>query len=153
MLRSHNCLISALRSMIRSRILAGLLCLFFLVSSLRMIPDSCSAFEREKPHKNHSHIALGIDWSHPSIPRIPLENRCPCSSSVGSCCMGPINSASKNSNMSLFYGDNLRRLSVLQATMIKPFDGKPSIQNDKCLHDFNSFNRKEVFLVNCTFLI
>jgi len=149
----YNRVVCSLRSMTKSRILVGLLCLSLLAISSGVIPESCSAFEREKPHKNHSHIALGIDWSHPSIPRIPLENRCPCSSSVSSCCMGPIHSTPKNSHASLSYREAPRRLSVPQATMIKPFDQKPLIQKDGCFHNSNSLDQKEVFLVNCTLLI
>jgi len=140
-------------SMTKSRILVGLLCLSLLVLSSGVIPESCNALERERPHKNHFRIVPGIKGNLSSVPRIPHEDRCSCSFPGRSCCMGPINSAPQNSDMSLVYGDNLRRLSVLQVAMIKPFDHRPLIQKDGCFHNSNSLDQKEVFLVNCTLLI
>lgn len=153
MLRGYNRFISTFRSIIRSRILVGFLCLSFLAFSIRVTPASCSAFEREKPHENYSHIASGINLNLFSVPFAPLENLCSCSFPGRSCCMGPINSTLKNSHVSLFFRDTLRWLSGLQAAMIKPSSHKPSIQKDRCFHDSNSSDQKEVFLVNCTLLI
>lgn len=142
-----------LRSMIRSRILIGFLCLAFIVLSSRMTRASCNALEKENPHKNHFRIGQAINGNLSSVPRIPHEDRCSCSFPWRSCCMGPTNSTPKNSHMSLFYGDNLRRLSVLHAPMMKPFDHKPLIQKNGCFHYSNALDQREVFLVNCTLLI
>lgn len=145
--------ISTLRCMIRSRILIGFLCLSFLLLSIWVTPESCNALERERPHKNHFRIVPGINGNLSSVPRIPHEDRCSCSFPGRSCCMGPMNSTPKNSDMSLVYGDNLRPLSVLQAAMMKPFGHKPLNLKDRCFHNFNSFNQKAAFLANCAFLI
>jgi hypothetical protein len=145
--------ISTLRCMIRSRILIGFLCHSFLLLSIWVIPESCNALERERSHKNHFRIVPGINGNLSSVPRIPHEDRCSCSFPGRSCCMGPMNSTPKNSHISLVCGDNLRRLSVLQAAMIKPFDHKPLIQKDRCFYHSNSLDQREVFLVNCTLLI
>ncbi len=141
------------RSIIRSRILMGILCILFLILSIRAASKSCNAFEKEKAHRSHFHIATGINLNHSSMPRIPLENVCPCSSSENSCCRCDIKSTTKNSHISLLCGNTLRQLSVLYATMIKPSAYIPLSQKEICFHDFNSSLQKEFFLVNCTFLI
>lgn len=142
-----------LHSMTKSRILVGLLCLSFLAISSGVVPESCNALGRERPQNNHFRIVAGINWALSSVPRIPHENQCSCSFPGRSCCMGSKNSGPKNYDFSLFYGDNLRRLSVLHAAMIKPFDHKPLIQKDGCFHYSNALDQREVFLVNCTLLI
>ena len=142
-----------LRRMIRSRILIGILCLLFLILSIRVVSRSCHAFEKEKAHENHYYFAQSLKGNHSSIPRIPLESSCSCSSSVSSCCMGTMNSISQNSHVSLLSGSTLRQLSVLQAVVIKLSDYIPLSQKDRCFDNFNSFLQKESFLVNCTFLI
>ena len=141
------------RSIIRSRILMGILCILFLILSIRVASKSCHAFEKEKVHDNHYHFAQSLNGDHSSMPRIPLENVCSCSSSESSCCMGAMNSIYKNSLISLLCGNTLRQLSVLYATMIKPSAYIPLSQKEICFHDFNSSLQKEFFLVNCTFLI
>lgn len=145
---------SLLRSMIKFRLLTGLLCLFFFVLSIRGIADSCNAFEMESHQKDHSHIAPGINWNHSSVPRIPLENRCSCSSPVRSCCMGPIYNTPQNSHVSLLPKDTPRRLLVLQAAPIEePFDGKPLTRKQRWFRNVNSSKPTEIFLVTCAFLI
>jgi hypothetical protein len=72
---------------------------------------------------------------------------------VSSCCMGAINSMSKNSHVSLLCGNTLRQASLLQATIIKPSAFMPISRKDRCFNDFSSFLQEESFLVNCTFLI
>ncbi len=154
MFRGYNRPIATFRSVIRSRILAaGVLCLFFLALSIRVTPESCYAFEKGKPHKNHITIVPEINWNYSSVPRIPHENQCSCSFPRRSCCMGPINSTPKDSHNSLFFSDTFRRLSVLQTLMIRPPNRKPLIQQNRCFHNFNSSVQKEVFLVNCALLI
>ncbi len=142
-----------LRSMIRSRILIGILSLLFLMLSVRAASRSCHAFEKEKVHDNHYQFAQSLNVGHSSMPRIPLENPCFCSSSESSCCMGAINSMSKNSHVSLLCGNTLRQASLLQAAIIKPSAYMPISRKDRCFNDFSSFLQKEFFLVNCTFLI
>ena len=137
----------------RSRILIGTLCLLFLMCSIRVASRSCHAFEKEKAHEDHYQFAQGLSGDHSSIPRIPLESSCSCSSSVSSCCMGTMNSTSKNSHVSLLSGNIPRQLSVLQAVVIKLSEYIPLSQKGRCFDDFNSFLQKESFLVNCTFLI
>jgi hypothetical protein len=149
----YNRFMWTLRNMTKSRILVGLLCLSFLVLSVKVVPESCNALERESPHMNHLPIVPGINWNLSSMPRLPHGNQCSCSLPGGGCCMGPINSTPKNSHVSLFYRDNLRPVSILQATMMKPFDHKPLNLKDRCFHNFNSFNEKAAFLANCTLLI
>jgi len=153
MVRGHNCLISILRSMTRSRILMGILCILFLVLSIRVASKSCHAFEKEKAHENHYDFAQSLNGDHSSMARIPLENPCSCSSSESSCCKCAIKKAPKNSRVTLLYRDTLRQLSVLQAVVIKLSDYIPLSQKGRCFDDFNSFLQEESFLVNCTFLI
>ncbi len=141
------------RRMIRSRILMGILCLLFLMLSVRVASKSCHAFEKEKAHENHYQFAQSLKGNHSSMPRIPPENPCSCSSSVSSCCMGAINSMSKNSHVSLLCGNTLRQASLLQATIMKPSAYMPISRKDRCFDDFNSLLQEEFFLVNCTFLI
>ncbi len=141
------------RSMIRSRILIGILSILFLMLSVRVTSKSCHAFEKEKAHENHYQFAQGLNGDHSSMPRIPLENPCSCSSSVSSCCMGTMKSTSKNSHTFLLSGNTLRQLSVLQAVVVNFSDYIPLNQRDRCFDDFNSFLQEESFLVNCTFLI
>ncbi len=131
----------------------GILCILFLILSIRVASKSCNAFEKEKAHENHYQFAQGLNGDHSSMPRIPLENPCSCSSSVSSCCMGTMNSISQNSHVSLLCGNTVRQLSVLYATMIKPSAFIPLSQKEICFHAFNSSLQKEFFLVNCTFLI
>ena len=142
-----------LRRMIRSRILMGILCLLFLMLSVRVTSKSCHAFEKEKAHENHYYFAQSLKGNHSSMPRIPLENPCSCSSSVSSCCMGTMNNTSKNSHVSLPCRDTLRQLSLLEAVVIKLSAYIPLSQRDRCFDDFSSFLQEESFLVNCTFLI
>ncbi len=142
-----------LRRMIRSRILMGILCLIFLMLSVRVASKSCHAFEKEKAHENHYQFAQSLKGNHSSMPRIPSENPCSCSSSVSSCCMGTMNNTSKNSHVSLLSGNIPRQLSVLQAVVIKLSDYIPLSQEGRCFDNFNSFLQEESFLVNCTFLI
>jgi len=142
-----------LRRMIRSRILMGILSLLFLMLSVRAASRSCHAFEKEKAHENHYQFAQILNGDHSSMPRIPLESSCSCSSSVSSCCMGTMNSISQNSHVSLLSGNIPRQLSVLQAVVIKLSAYIPLSQKDRCFDDFNSLLQEEFFLVNCTFLI
>ena len=149
----HKCLMSILRSMIRSRIFMGILCLLFLMLSVRVASRSCHAFEKEKAHENHYQFAQSLNGDYSSMSRIPFENHCSCSSSVSSCCIGTMNSTSQNSHVSLLSGNTLRQLSVLQAVVIKLSDYIPLSQKGRCFDDFNSFLQEKFFLVNCTFLI
>jgi len=142
-----------LRRMIRSRILMGILSLLFLMLSVRAASRSCHAFEKEKAHENHYQFAQSLNVGHSSIPRIPLESSCSCSSSVNSCCMGTMNSISQNSHVSLLSGSTLRQLSLLYDTVIKPSAFIPLREKDRCFDDLNSLLQEEFFLVNCTFLI
>lgn len=145
---------SLLRSMIKFRLLTGLLCLFFFVLSMRGISDSCNAFETERHQKDHFHIAPGIHWSHSSVSRIPLENRCSCSFPVRSCCMGPISSTPQNSHVSLLPKDTPRRLSVLQVAAIEePFDYNVWTRKQRWFNNFNSSKPTEILLVTCALLI
>ncbi len=140
-------------SMIRSRILMGILSLLFIMLSIRMASMSCHAFEKEKAHENHYQFAQSLNGDHSSMPRIPFESSCSCSSSVSSCCMGTMNSTSKNSRVSLLSGNILRQLSILHAVVVKLSDYIPLSQKGRCFDDFNSLHQEESFLVNCTFLI
>ena len=142
-----------LRRMIRSRILMGILSLLFLMLSVRVASKSCHAFEKEKAHENHYQFAQILNGDHSSMPRIPLDSSCSCSSSVSSCCMSTMNNISQNSHVSLLCGNTLRQASLLQATIIKPSAYMPISRKDRCFNDFSSFLQKESFLVNCTFLI
>jgi len=153
MLWKHGCLISTLRRVIRSQILMGLLCLFVLVFLMRVTPNSCNAFDTEKAHKNHFHIAPRMIWDHSSMPRPPFEHRCSCSFSMSTCCTGTIYHTPKRPYVSLSSRDSARQLSLLQASMIRPFDSKLLSQRARRFRDFNSINQEEFFLVNCTFLI
>jgi hypothetical protein len=72
---------------------------------------------------------------------------------VSSCCMGTMNSTSKNSHVSLLSGNIPRQLSVLHTVVIKLSDYIPLSQKGRCFDNFNSFLQEESFLVNCTFLI
>ena len=146
-------MILVLRKIIRSRILMGILCLLFLMLLIRMASMSCHAFEKEKAHENHYQLAQGLNGNYSSMPRVPLDNVCPCSSSVSSCCMCATKNIPKNSRVSLLSGNTLRQLSVLQAVVVKLYDYIPLSQKDRCFDDFNSFLQEEFFLVNCTFLI
>lgn len=140
--------------MMRSRIFMGLLCLFLFVLSMRGISDSCNAFETERQQNDHFTIAPGIHWSHSSLSRIPLENRCSCSFTVRSCCIGPMSSTPQNSPVTLLPKDTLRRLSVLQAAAIEgPFDYKPLTRKQRWSHNFHSDKPTEILLVTCAFLI
>jgi hypothetical protein len=154
MIRENNRLTSILRSMIRSRILTGLLCFSFFMLPISVAPkSSCHASGMEKANKNDFQMGASIDWNHSSIHRILFDNHCSCSSSVSSCCMGHINNSPKNPRISLPQTDTLRKLPVLLATVIKSSDHTPLSQQHAYVHDFNSFLQKESFLVNCAFLI
>jgi hypothetical protein len=150
---AHNHPISTLRSMIRSRILIGPLCLLFLVLLIRAGTQRCFAPETEKAHGQYVHIVPVTNWNHAPKPHIPSENGCACSFSVDSCCMDATSNTPKNFHVFLTHGDNPRRSSTLQAAMIRPFESTPLRHRDSHFRDSNSFDHKESFLVNCTFLI
>lgn len=154
MLRNRNGLEAfmwILHSMIRSRTLIWILCLLFLMLSIKVAPNSCNASEMERDHKNRYHIASGVTWNHSSMPGIPIENCC--SSSVRSCCMDAIEKTLKSSLVALHCRDTLRQLSALQITVIEPSACTPLGQKERFFPDPNSFLQKDFFLDNCTFLI
>ena len=151
MIRGQSCFISILRRMIRSRTLIWILCLLFLMLSIKVAPNSCNASEMERDHKNRYHIASGVTWNHSSMPGIPIENCC--SSSVRSCCMDAIEKTLKSSLVALHCRDTFRQLSALQITVIEPSVYTPLGQNERFLPDLNSLLQKDFFLDNCTFLI
>ncbi len=140
--------------MIKYRIFIVILCLLFLMVSIRMAPKMCNASEMEKAQENHFHMAQGMNLNYYHMTHnIPFENGCSCSSFISPCCMGDINNMLENLHVSLLYRDILRQLFVLQTTMTNSFDYKPLSQKYRYLHDFNSLQQKDFFLVNCTFLI
>ena len=153
MIRGQSCFISILRSMIRSRTLIWILCVLFLMLSIKVAPNSCNASEMERGHENHFHIVSGVTWNHSSMPGIPIENCCSYTSSVSSCCMDAINNKLVNSHVSLPCRDTLRQLSALQITVIEPSACTPLGQKERFFPDLNSFLQKDFFLDNCTFLI
>lgn len=151
MIRGQSCFISVLRSMIRSRILIGTLCLLFLMLSIKVAPNSCNASEMERDHKNHFHIVSAVTWNSSTMPGIPIENCC--SSSRNSCCIDVTKNTLRSSLVALHCRDTLRQLSALQITVREPSACTPLGQKERFFSDLNSFLQKDFFLDNCTFLI
>lgn len=144
---------SAFCGLTKARILIGLMCFSFLLLSVRWTAKSCSALETEKAHENHLHVTQDIVLCHSLLPHVPLEHRCSCAFSINSCCMDGTYNTGKNFHATLSDKDTFRRLSVPQATMIRPVDPQPIGGGDRDLSGFDCLDQKESFLVNCTFLI
>ncbi len=146
----HNCF---LRAIIRSRVLMGFLCFVFLMFSFRVALKSCNASEMEMAPTSFPQIALGINWNLSSMPHIPFEDRCSCSSSMKSCCVFTNSNIQQNFHGAFFYKKPLHASSLSPATLIKIFDFTPFNQKDRSLPDLNYFHQKDLFLVTCVLLI
>jgi len=145
---------SGLKKLVRSRLLLGMLSLFFIALSVKVGPSKCSAAEMEMTHENLPRIHHILTWSHLSQHQLPSDNHCRCPASMDACCESAIQKGPKETYVAIQSRDTVSFFNSLQVDLIiSSFHTLPGLTEIGPQDLFSACQNEPPFLVNCTFLI